>query len=513
MALAALAASAQTIEVSGLQSGRWDADTIKVVGDVKVVDSLTVAPGTVVLFDSFYGIAVTDGASFVAMGTAGDSVLFTVADTTGFSIHNSAKGGWNGFQLDRAGQVLMTYCRLEYAKASDTLDMRGGAMNIVDCDAVELRGCVFFHNAAREYGGAINAVGSNVAMTDCRVIDNRLFSGDDLYYRYGGGLQFLRCEVAMEGMEFRGNDGANSIGGALCFDSCAVSLDRAVFADNVSINGAGMYMVRCNDYDCRLSNILACHNTSSHFGGGMAFCDSSPVVYNMTVVGNTSLGVNCNGIFFFQCSSPKLYNCIVSGNYNIEPDFADSTQMWSWTFDEYAPEFHNCLIEGYDRLLVGFDVVKVFEDIIDGDPLFVSPDSCDFRLAADSPCRDAGNPDLPEWMAQGLDLGGLPRLLGTCVDIGAYEFSGASVGQHPQPASFARLIGNPLCADSRIELSLPLSGDVEVRVRSLSGVMVAECHKLKIGDVVDRLAAGVYLVEVEANGQKQILKAVKQPCN
>ena len=51
-------AQAQTIEVSGVQSGIWEADTVLVTGDVKVQDSLRIAAGTTVLFDSFYSIKV-----------------------------------------------------------------------------------------------------------------------------------------------------------------------------------------------------------------------------------------------------------------------------------------------------------------------------------------------------------------------------------------------------------------------------------------------------------------------
>ena len=47
-------AQAQTIEVSGTQSGVWNADTVLVTGDIKVQDSLRILAGTTVLFDGFY---------------------------------------------------------------------------------------------------------------------------------------------------------------------------------------------------------------------------------------------------------------------------------------------------------------------------------------------------------------------------------------------------------------------------------------------------------------------------
>ena len=97
--LSLVAVQAQTIQVSGEQTGVWEADTVRVVGDVTVMDSLRVLPGTVVLFDEFWGITIGKGATFSAQGTESDSIVFTVVDTTGFSRYFSGRGGWNGFYL------------------------------------------------------------------------------------------------------------------------------------------------------------------------------------------------------------------------------------------------------------------------------------------------------------------------------------------------------------------------------------------------------------------------------
>ena len=98
--LACGVASAQTLEVSGIQSGVWDADTVRVTGDVTVVDSLEILPGTLVLFADFSGIWVDKGASLTALGTEADSIVFTVLDTTGLSSYNNFKGSWNGFRMN-----------------------------------------------------------------------------------------------------------------------------------------------------------------------------------------------------------------------------------------------------------------------------------------------------------------------------------------------------------------------------------------------------------------------------
>ena len=67
--LCGLLAKAQTVEVSGSQSGIWDADTILVTNNVSVEDSLCILAGTTVLFENFYSISVEHGATLKALGT------------------------------------------------------------------------------------------------------------------------------------------------------------------------------------------------------------------------------------------------------------------------------------------------------------------------------------------------------------------------------------------------------------------------------------------------------------
>lgn len=514
----------QTIEVQGPQTGVWDADTVLVVSDIEVVDSLMVAPGTVVLFDGYYGVTIPTGASFIAQGTESDSIRFTVADTTGLFIYNFGKGGWNGFQMEKAGKVRFDYCVLEYAKASDTTDMSGGAMQINSCNDVEISHSTLHFNRAREHGGAVSAENSRVVMTDCNVNDNLVFTDDNIYSRYGGALRFLKCDVELRVMEFLRNDGEGCIGGAIGLDSCSLVLDRAVFANNVGINGGGLYLVRSNHLEGRLSNLLFNHNHSRHFGGGMAICDASPEVYNILVTNNDSEGVTCTGIFFYQYSSPKFTNCIIYGNYpetnTFLPDsviiHTDTVQMWVWTFEGCAPEFRNCLIEGGTKYITNSDYIKVFEDIVETDPLFVDAENDDFRLGEESPCRDAGSTEVPDELAEGLDLIGIRRVSNQRIDIGPYEYSAASVPSLLANPVRARLVGNPLSAKSRIEFDDVMEGSVEVTVYSLTGRKVVsqvyaieKTDSLVIGSMVERLASGVYLIEVTDKEGSFALKAVK----
>lgn len=510
-------AKGQTIDVSGSQTGVWDADTIRVTGDVKVVDSLLIAPGTVVLFNKFYGILVADGASLKALGTAEDSIVFTVADTTGFHVYNSGCGGWNGFRFEKAGRVVVDYCVLQYGKAADSLERFGGAMCFYGCADVEISHTTLRCNFSREFGGAIFARESTLKFSDCDINENKVYTSDGTYAMYGGGACFQKCDVEMSGMEFRANYAPTCIGGAMSLDSCSVRIDRSSFINNIGLNGGGLYLMRSNDNDCCFSNLLFDDNYSMHFGGGFALLDTSPLIYNVLVTNNESEGVSCNGIFFYGLSSPVLANCIVYGNYPSESSHhTDTTQMWVWTTDGFAPEFHHCLVEGGLKHIHSGDFIAVYEDIIDADPLFVDAEHHDFRLSEGSPCRDAGDPDTPSFIAEGIDLAGMPRVLNYRIDMGPYEYSSASVNQFKTSSSWARLIGNPLDGQSRVELKLDKAGDALVTVYSMSGNQVAReafhvdgSTCLEIGNLVDRLAPGLYMIEIAVENKVCTLKAVK----
>lgn len=507
-------ANAQNIEVIGYQHGIWEADTVFVTGNVSVRDSLFIQAGTTVVFKGYFGIRVANGTFIKAIGTETDSITFTVADTTGFHLFNFGRGGWNGIRLDDARASRFEYCRFEYGKAALDDDQDGGALRIFGCNDVEINHSTLFCNFSREHGGALNAEWSKVKMNDCDVRNNLTYTGlDTVYFMYGGGLRFINCDVELIKTDFRYNIGQSAIGGALSLDSCTVMIDRCRFEHNYGINGGGLYLIRSNDWECSITNTLFANNTSGHFGGGLAISDSSPLLANLTVANNQSIGVNCGGIFFYQHSSPSVWNCIVYGNAN-DIAIEEPVQMWTWTYDDYAPEFHNCLVQYGLENISNHEVITAYEGCLDVDPLFLNPEQEDFHLNSNSPCIDAGS----VYGSDGLDLDGNWRICGNTIDIGAYEYTATSLSETNQNDTRLRIIGNPITASSYAEIELENAGVLSVEVYSAEGKLLVnrylgEAHagtnRFAIGELFAPLSSGTYLTVIQAEGKTFVAKVIR----
>jgi len=86
------------IEASGdiSTSTTWSHDTVNITGDIRILDevSLTISPGTIIKFRDHYKFTVIG--TLIAEGAPNDSIVFSIADTSGFYRDSVAEGGWGG---------------------------------------------------------------------------------------------------------------------------------------------------------------------------------------------------------------------------------------------------------------------------------------------------------------------------------------------------------------------------------------------------------------------------------
>jgi hypothetical protein len=213
----------------------------------------------------------------------------------------------------------------------------------------------------------------------------------------------------------------------------------------VSLEGSDAVMTHC----------MIDHNegTGSSNLGGVRIQGGGGTMANCLVWANS--GENAGGVSIRPnpWAPVKIANCTIVGNAATVrggglADEPDAQYIWSNINGEFCgPEVVNTIVSGNDSP-VGADVYFGFGDeagriatffnclcptenygtnALTGDPLFVSPESGDFRLQPGSPARNSGDEAkaasvLGYSLAGTQDFYGLDRILESAVDIGCAEF-------------------------------------------------------------------------------------------
>ncbi len=252
----------------------------------------------------------------------------------------------------------------------------GGGVN-----AGTLYNCMLISNTATYRGGGASAS----TLSNCTLIGNS--SGD-----YGGGgnnCNMYNCTLIR-------NATSTAYGGGGAYGTLAYGLYNCKLIGNSAgiLGGGGALNVSM--YNCILAD-----NTTTGSGGGASGCS----LYNCTVASNSAWWVGGSSGTGGGVSGGKLYNCIVYLN-TAQTSGSNCSGTVSFT--------NTCTAPASNGWAVGNIAV---------DPIFIDSVGGNYRLAARSPCINAGT-NL-SWMTDGSvtskDLDGWPRVRYGAVDMGAYE--------------------------------------------------------------------------------------------
>ena len=155
----------------------------------------------------------------------------------------------------------------------------------------------------------------------------------------------------------------------------------------------------CNGSGCGWAIVKDCLIANNHGinGGGVIGC----LAINCIIIGNTAAHSGSGSY------NSALRNCIVYGN--------------SGGYDNNGDGVFNGT-EASEELWIQLGYIGNKDGVYIGDPGFVDAANGDYRLAAGSPCIDAGD---NSYVTTTTDLAGNVRIVNGMVDIGCYEY-GAS---------------------------------------------------------------------------------------
>ncbi|MDZ7796698.1 MAG: choice-of-anchor Q domain-containing protein [Candidatus Marinimicrobia bacterium] len=277
-------------------------------------------------------------------------------------------------------------------------------------------------NAEGSYGGGMFNELSSPTIRNVEFLQNSAAYS-------GGGMYNFHSSPVIENVRFISNSSGTDGGGMANLNSSSPSMKNSVFMLNsAGDEGGGIY--NWNTSSPMIVNCLFAENTSTRGGAVFSSFSSTPEFRNCTVASNTVTSF-CGGILYGEeASSPLLANCILWGNTSAELSSGSYITLINCCYPSNEIDVHP------DNLNANYFCIS-------SDPQFIgsaADPEHPFRLAASSPCADAGNSD---WCSEDFDIRGsnyLRKLNKTSgdagtIDMGAYEYQPG--GDVPLPIRLA----------------------------------------------------------------------------
>ena len=358
----------------------------------------------------------------------------------------------------------------------------GGMVNSISSSPTLTNVNISGNVAGRTGGGMLNFVNSSPILTNVNIFENEADNDGGGIYNNGN------CSPILTNVSISGNITNSSGGGMYNYDSSPTLVNVSISENAANNSGGGIL----NGWRATsiLTNVSISKNTTNNNGGGIYNWESSPTLTNVTISRNTA--ENGGGMYNEYNSYPKVRNSIIWDNETTSNIYNDNS----------VPIYSYNLIEG----------VIAEGVILDGsDPLFVDATNGDFRLQIESPCINAGDKTLfeagqtPDLSDISIDLSGNPRLYGSNIDLGAYEYQG-----EPSSIKISHWDGvlyiypNPTIGEVYVE---SLSNENIVPTLKLYNLQGEQLYKTKNNKIdLSGYAQGVYLLQVKG----KMVKVVKE---
>ncbi|MCL5279849.1 MAG: hypothetical protein M1376_08100 [Planctomycetes bacterium] len=354
----------------------------------------------------------------------------------GLTIRNGHDFGAGGAVWWEDGTLEVINCTFE----NNWIDSWGGAVSCRNGRA-SFAGCTFTGNTSNiMQGGAIHGENSQIDLARCSFKANN-----------GSALATLDCQVTVTQCDFQDNKGRD--GGAIHSRadtdpaSSSLAVTRCTFHANAASGSGGalhLYALRATLDACTFET------NTANLGGALSNDSAGPILNSCLFAGNTAASAG-GAIRNVHGSNPDVINCTFVANDAPEGGAVTSrgssnlllshSILWNNTATQ-GPSLYlgrdpwsnpttatatieYCDVERYrdSTFAESGCTLRWGSGNLDADPLFIASSRGDYRLSADSPAIDAGDPKYTP-AAGTTDLDGQRRLLGSAVDLGAFECPG-----------------------------------------------------------------------------------------
>ena len=372
----------------------------------------------------------------------------TITVTGSTFTHNAGISG-GGIFSDRDNQVTINDSTFSYNSAYGDCNCGGGGISIYYGGDVSITNSIFTNNFADGFGGGIENDGSTLTLVDSIVSDNTSFASGGGIYQYG----YFTSSILRTTID---NNYASDYGGGIFQQGGKLNITDSVISNNNAPAGAGGIDVRddmiitgstisgntTDSYGAgirsaygsnplTLSNSTVYGNSSLYRGGGFSLTGSSLTTLQNTTVANNSAVQDGGGMFVDNGAVMTLANSIIADS----PSGGDCWGTLSFTGmnlieDDSCAASTNGQLTGDPKLdLVGLQLTTGSVPTV--------------PLLSDSPAIDVGD----DTEASGLTYDqrglGYPRIFGTQVDLGAYEYQPIIVTNTPSPMPASTLTPYP----------------------------------------------------------------------
>ncbi|MDB9421668.1 cadherin domain-containing protein [Microcystis aeruginosa CS-563/04] len=322
----------------------------------------------------------------------------------------------------------------------------GGAIYSTAANSTSLNNVTFTSNTGISDGGAIYNTGSNLTLKDGTFNNNTASSDGGAIFSTGGTFNLTDADFVQ-------NRATAGLGGAVFLQTTGATITQADFLQNRSANGGAIYN-NSNDVSVTNTNFtLNIADASGSLGGAIYNLNSSGLqVINAAFSRNNAASA---GGAIYQLNlgvgviTTTITNSTFSGNSAGSGSALYNQSNVNNSSFVISSNLRNSIIWGNGGTAIvnitGFATTTVTNSIVQGgftgtgnlnvDPLFVDAINDDLRLQSTSPAINAGNnASLPAdardldgdsniTEAIPLDIARNPRVNGTNVDMGAFEFT------------------------------------------------------------------------------------------